>query len=91
MKLVVNYLKEIEELFNEGKIDFIDYFKLYSLNGDLSAMDWCIKNRPVMFHGTIGKALSFGDSDLFVLTNVEAMKNILEKTRKSLYIWAYMY
>ena len=63
MKLVVNYLKEVEELFEEGKIDFVDYFKLYSLNEDISALDWCIAHRPVMFHGIIGKASMFGEKN----------------------------
>ena len=79
MKIVVNYLREVEELFNEGKIDFIDYFKLYSLNEDISALDWCIEHRPVMFHGVIGKASSFGDSDLVAKTDVEKTKEILRK------------
>lgn len=81
MKIVVNYLREVEELFNEGKIDFIDYFKLYSLNEDISALDWCVEHRPVMFHGVIGKASSFGDSDLVAKTDVGKTKEILEKTK----------
>lgn len=81
MKIVVNYLREVEELFNEGKIDFIDYLKLYSLNEDLSALEWCVKQRPVMFHGVVGKASSFGDADLVPKTDIEKTKEILEKTR----------
>ena len=81
MKIVVNYLKEVEELFKEGKIDFIDYFKLYSLNEDLSGLEWCIQHRPVMFHGIIGKASTFGEMDLVESTDVEKTKDILMKTK----------
>lgn len=59
MKLAVNHLLEVEELFNEGKIDFIDYFKLYSINGDLSHLEWCIKNKALLFHGLIGRRLEY--------------------------------
>ena len=51
MKLCVNYLEETKELLEEGKIDFIDYLKLYSINDDLSPFNWCISKRDVMFHG----------------------------------------
>ena len=54
MELCVNYSSEVKELFEEGKIDFIDYFKLYSINGDLSPFDWCAQNRKVIFHGYSG-------------------------------------
>lgn len=81
MKLVVNYLKEVEELFEEGKIDFVDYFKLYSLNEDISGLDWCINHRPVMFHGIIGKASMFGEKNLIENTDVDKTKEILEKSK----------
>ena len=81
MKLVVNYLKEVEELFNEGKIDFVDYFKLYSLDGDLTPMDWCIEHRPVMFHGLVGKASVFGDANLIDITDIKKTKEVLIKTK----------
>ena len=81
MKLVVNYLTEVKEVFEEGKIDFVDYFKLYSLNEDISSMDWCIANRPVMFHGIIGKTSVFGDAELIKDTEIERTKEILEKTK----------
>lgn len=81
MKLVVNYLKEVEELFNEGKIDFIDFFKLFSLNEELSGMDWCLAHRPIMFHGIIGKASSFGDCDLIEKTDFGKTKEVLQKTK----------
>jgi hypothetical protein len=38
MKLCVNYLEEVKELVEEGKIDFIGYIKLFSINGDLSPL-----------------------------------------------------
>lgn len=55
MKLCVNYLEETKELLEEGKIDFIDYLKLYSINGDLSPFDYCISKRDVMFHGACAR------------------------------------
>ena len=79
MKLGVNYLKEVEELFEEGKIDFVDYFKLFSLNEDISGMDWCIKHRPLMFHGVIGKPSMFAAKDLIKYTDATKMKDILSR------------
>ena len=32
MELCVNYSEEVKELLEEGKIDFIDYLKLFSIN-----------------------------------------------------------
>lgn len=81
MKLVVNYLKEVEELFEEGKIDFVDYFKLFSLNEDISGIDWCIAHRPVMFHGIIGKASMFGEKRLIQSTDILKTKEVLEKSK----------
>lgn len=81
MKIVVNYLKEAEELFNEGKIDFVDYFKLYSINEELTPIDWCVEHRPVMFHGVIGELIAFGDKNLIAGTNIEKTKEVLEKTK----------
>lgn len=81
MQLGVNYLLEVKELFEEDKIDFIDYFKLYSLNEDLSGLEWCWQQRWLMFHGAIGKASAFGDKDLIKFTDVEKTKEILEKSK----------
>jgi len=80
MKIVVNYLREVQELFEEGKIDFIDYFKLYSLNDDLSPLEWCLKNKGLFFHGIVGKASAFGDRDLVEKTDIEATREILQKS-----------
>lgn len=55
MKLCVNYLEETKELFEEGKIDCIDYIKLYSINGDLSPFEWCVSKRNVIFHGACAR------------------------------------
>lgn len=55
MKLAVNYLEEAKELYEEGKIDFIDYFKIYSINGDLAPFDWIAEHSNVLFHGLVGK------------------------------------
>lgn len=81
MKLGVNYLNEAKELFEEGKINFIDYFKLFSLTEDVSAVDWCAKNRFVMFHGLIGEPSAYGDIDLINKTNIEKTKEMIEKSR----------
>ncbi|MBR3887871.1 MAG: DUF692 family protein [Clostridia bacterium] len=63
MKLCVNYLMELRELIPEGKIDYIDYIKLYSIDGDLSPFDWCCSQREVMFHGYIGHGSNIADAD----------------------------
>lgn len=63
MKLCVNYLMELRELIPEGKIDYIDYIKLYSIDGDLSPFDWCRSQREVMFHGYIGHGSNIADAD----------------------------
>lgn len=81
MKIVVNYLKEVQELFEDGKIDFVDYFKLYSLNEDISAIDWCIRHRPVMFHGIIGKASMFGEKNLIKYTDIDKTNEVLKKSK----------
>lgn len=80
MKLVVNYLKEVQELFEEGKIDFVDCFKLYSLNDDLSPLDWCLEHKEVIFHGIVGGASSFGNKNLIETTNIKETKEVLQKT-----------
>ncbi len=77
MKIGVNYLTEVKELFEEGKIDFIDYFKLYSLNTDTSGANWCIKNRWLMFHGLIGKSSQIGNKNLISKIDIEQTKDIL--------------
>lgn len=51
MKIGVNYLLESKELYEEGKIDFVDYFKLFSLNSSLDGIDWCINHKGLLFHG----------------------------------------
>lgn len=80
MKLGVNYLLEVKELFDEGKLDFIDYFKLYSLNEDISGADWCNQNRWLMFHGTIGKSSAIGENDLLEKIDFEKTKELIEKS-----------
>ena len=59
MQIGVNYLLEARELYEEGKIDYLDYFKLYSLNADLSGMEWCSAQNFVMFHGFVRKSICF--------------------------------
>lgn len=72
MKLCVNYLMELRELFNENDLDYLDYIKLYSINGDLSPFDWCISKKDVMFHGFVGKkGSSIGDADFFENRNFD--------------------
>ena len=89
MQIGVNYLLEVKDLYEENKIDFIDYFKLYSLNEDLSGMDWCKSNRWVMFHGLCGDSSMFGDKDLILRTDISATKDMLEKS-KAPYISAHI-
>ncbi len=81
MKIGVNYLAEVKELIEEGKLDFLDYLKLYSLNSDLSPFEWCIQNREMMFHGTIGNPSSFADKDLINKTQIEETKDILKRSK----------
>ncbi len=76
MKLAVNHLLEVEELFNEGKIDFVDYFKLYSINADLSHLDWCTKNKPLMFHGLLGNGSNIIDDTFWNDRDVIKQKEI---------------
>lgn len=80
MKIVVNYLREVQELFEEGKINFVDYFKLYSLNDDLSPLEWCLKNRGLIFHGIVGGASSFGNKDLINKVNEKYTNEILQRS-----------
>ena len=80
MQIGVNYLLESKELFEEGKIDFVDYFKLYSLNSELIGMDWCLKNCHLLFHGIVGSASSFGNVDLIKNTNIEETRRVLKES-----------
>lgn len=82
MKLCVNYLEETKALIEEGKIDFIDYIKLFSINGDLSPIDWCITKKDVMFHGIIGKTGSnIADKKFFENRDLELQKKYFEITK----------
>ena len=81
MKLCINYLEEVRELIEEGKIDFIDYIKLFSINGDLSPFDWCITKKDVMFHGFIGETGSnIADKNFFENRDKEKQKEYFEKS-----------
>lgn len=82
MKLCVNYLEEIKELIEEGKIDFIDYIKLFSINGDLSPIDWCITKKDVMFHGIVGEVGSnIADKTFFENRDLDLQRRYYEITR----------
>lgn len=81
MKLCVNYLEEVKELIEEGKIDFIDYIKLFSINGDLSPFDWCISKKAVMFHGFIGESGSnIADRNFFENRDLNEQRKYFEKS-----------
>ena len=80
MKLCVNYLMELRELIPEGKIDYIDYIKLYSIDGDLSPFDWCRSQREVMFHGYIGHGSNIADADFLERRNNEEQREYYEKS-----------
>lgn len=79
-KLAVNYLSEVKELFEEGKLEFIDYFKLYSLNEDLTPMDWCIKNGNVLFHGFDENGSFLVNHDLLEKMNIDKVKEYIKIT-----------
>lgn len=85
MKLAVNYLQEVQELFEEEKIDFIDYMKLYSINGDLSPFDWCANHSNVLFHGFVGNASNVADINFWENRDVELQKEYY-KSGKTPYI-----
>lgn len=79
MKLAVNYLQEVQELLVEGKLDFIDYLKLYSINGDLSPFDWCANHSKVLFHGFVGNASNVADFLFWENRDVELQKEYYKK------------
>jgi uncharacterized protein (UPF0276 family) len=81
LKLCCNYLSEVKELFEEGKINFVDYFKLYSLSPDLSPLDWCIKHRDVIFHGFDINGSSIGNFDFIQRMDIPKIKNYIKKSR----------
>ena len=81
MKLGVNYLLEVKELFEEGKIDFIDYFKLYSINGELEGIDWCNEKRWLMFHGVIGKGSAVAEKDLIEKIDIPKTIEVINRSR----------
>ncbi len=74
MKLAVNYLEEVKQLFEEGKIDFVDYLKLYSINGDLSPLDWCASNSNVLFHGLVGNGSDIANDNFLENRDYELQK-----------------
>ena len=82
MKLCVNYLEETRALIEEGKIDFIDYIKLYSINGDLSPIDWCVTKKDVMFHGMAGDSASnIADKNFFENRDLNLQRKYFEITK----------
>ena len=82
MKLCVNYLEETKALIEEGKIDFIDYIKLFSINGDLSPIEWCITKKDVMFHGIIGETGSnIADRNFFENRDLDLQRKYFEITK----------
>lgn len=79
IKLCVNYLEETKSLLEEGKIDFIDYIKLFSINGDLSPIDWCITKKDVVFHGIIGKnGSNIADGNFFADRDLDMQRRYYE-------------
>lgn len=79
MKLAVNYLQEVQELFEEEKINFIDYLKLYSINGDLSPFNWCANHSNVLFHGFVGHASNVADVKFIENRDIELQKEYYER------------
>ncbi len=79
MKLCVNYLEETKALLEEGKIDFIDYIKLFSINGDYSPIYWCVEHKDVMFHGIIGEHESnIGEKDFLAGRDLEEQRRLFD-------------
>ena len=74
MKLCVNYVMELREIFEETQTDFIDYIKLYSINNDLSPFDWCVSKKDIMFHGQVGEFSNVGDFDFYETRDFELTK-----------------
>ncbi len=79
MKLCVNYLREVKELIEEGKIDFIDYIKLFSISGDLTPFDWCITKKNVMFHGFVGEFSNVANKDFLKGRDVELQRDYFKR------------
>ncbi|MBO5179437.1 MAG: DUF692 family protein [Clostridia bacterium] len=79
MKLAVNYLQEVQELLEEGKINFIDYLKLYSINGDLSPFDWCTNHSNVLFHGLVGHGSDVASEKFWENRDVVLQKEYYQK------------
>lgn len=79
MKLCVNYLRETKELVEEGKIDFIDYIKLFSINEDLTPFDWCITKKDVMFHGFVGDFSNIANKDFLNGRDVELQRDYYKR------------
>lgn len=74
MELSVNYSEEVKELVEEGKINFIDYLKLFSINGDLSPFDYCVSKGKVLFHGLIGDGSNIARKDFLENRDWELQK-----------------
>lgn len=81
MELCVNYSEEVKELFEEGKISFIDYLKLFSINGDLSPFDWCASKGKVMFHGLTGPGSNIARTDFLENRDWKEQENYFTKGR----------
>ena len=82
MKLCVNYLEETKALLEEGKIDFIDYIKLYSINSDLSPLKWCITKKDVMFHGIVGEnGSNIADKNFFLNRDLDLQRRYYDITK----------
>ena len=79
MKLCVNYLMEVKELIEEGKIDFIDYIKLFSISGDLTPFDWCITKKNVMFHGFVGEFSNVANKDFLKGRDIELQRDYFKR------------
>lgn len=80
-KLAVNCLAEVKELLDEGKISYIEYIKLYSLNSDISSVDWAVKYRDVLYHGFDSNGSSIANEDLFDNMDIDFVKQNIEKSR----------
>lgn len=81
MELSVNYSEEVKELLEEGKIDFVDYLKLYSINGDLSPFDYCVSKGKVLFHGLTGNGSNIARTDFLENRDWDLQRKYFEESR----------
>lgn len=74
-----NYLKELEELILENKVD-VDFIKYPSLKVDDKALERALKLRPVLFHGFAPCDYYMCSREFIKRLDVEHIRNMLKRT-----------